>query len=245
VFHDSSDIVCGSTSLSVSSISAANTWLEAYKIATTPADAAYVWGWINIINMDAFPHATIVYIDDVSIRPNDTTATIDALPRAYLWKRDLSDYEYTLRQWEGIRFVETTSELVNFVVARYGSSSYTTTAENAPSQAAYRQRDTVVDAGSNATLAIAEAVRATTLATYKDPRIEVSGSVALKHGDLVNKRGRPVELALVRAGDRVRISGGAYAGTVMLIEQTEWNDGKLTITPERYASVAELLARSV
>jgi hypothetical protein len=199
-------------------------------------DVPYVVGWFGN-----------VYVDAMSVALQNVTDVYDRMAVPYFWPRDLTDYEYLLRG-AGTEWQETTRTLANYVVATYGASSATAAAEDGTSQAAYRRRDAVIAAGSAATQALAEAQRDAYLAAHKDTATELASSSWTYEritGELTDTRGRPVELARVRAGERVRIVDGEYAGSVVMIDQTEWSNGQLTITPERYAAVAELLARSV
>ncbi len=191
-------------------------------------DVPYVIGWFGNI-----------YVDAMSVALQNVTDVYDRMAVPFFWPRDLTDYEYLLRG-AGTEWQETTRTLANYVVATYGASSATAAAEDGTSQAAYRRRDAVI--------ALAEAQRDAYLAAHKDTATELASSSWTYEritGELTDTRGRPVELARVRAGERVRIVDGEYAGSVVMIDQTEWSNGQLTITPERYAAVAELLARSV
>jgi hypothetical protein len=221
----------------------ADTWTECVAYFTSPANAAIAqFGLRGAI--PAAPTSTLLHVDDASMTLAGTTASVDALPRAHLWALDLSDYDYVLRAWQQVEFVLSTRELANYVVAQYGSS-YTASAENGPSQISYRRRDALINAGNDATASIAEAVRDTALAARLAPRTEITGSFQARTGDILTAQGLAVDVALVRAGDRLRVDGGEYEGAILLVKQTEWSDGVLTVTPERYAGTAEILARSM
>jgi hypothetical protein len=223
----------------------ANTWEKNFVYATSPVNAAKaVLSFAIGIESAEPPVATSLHIDDVSVTLAGTTATTDTLPRAHLWVKDLSDYDYVLRAWQQVEFVLSTRELANYVVTQYGSS-YTASAENGPSQISYRRRDALINAGNDATASIAEAVRDTALAARLAPRTEITGSFQARTGDILTAQGLAVDVALVRAGDRLRVDGGEYEGAILLVKQTEWSDGVLTVTPERYAGTAEILARSM
>lgn len=220
-----------------------DTWTYFSFIATSHANTAYfkfgvplIVGWFGG-----------VWVDAVSVALQNVVDVYDRMAVPYFWARDLTDYEYLLRG-AGTEWQETTRTLANYVIVTYGSSSATAAAEDGTSQATYRRRDAVVAAGSSATQALAEAQRDAYLAAHKETATELassSWSYERITGELTDARGRPVELARVRAGERIRIVDGEYAGSVVLIHSTEWRNGQLTITPERYAAVAELLARSV
>lgn len=234
-------------------------YLSSSTVTLAPADVTNeTWNYVTaVVTSDAsaarfqiecdIGGTLTAYFDDLDLRLVDTTDSFGRLPVPHFWPRDLTDYEYTLRG-AGTEWQETTRELANYVVVTYGSSSATSAAEDGTSQTAYRRRDAVVAAGSDATQTMAEAQRDAYLAARKDPATELassSWSYERITGELTDSRGRPVELARVRAGERIKIVDGEYAGSIVMIDQTEWRNGQLTITPERYAAVAELLARSV
>ena len=64
-------------------------------------------------------------------------------------------------------------------------------------------------------------------------------------GVILDKRGRAVDAALIRAGDRLKIMDGVRAGTVVLINATSYAGGVAQLTPEREAQIGTLLARSI
>jgi len=190
---------------------------------------------------------TVVAVDDVYLSLAGTSATADDLPRAMLWARDLSDYDYVLWTGElasGLAVTETTRDLVNAVKASYGSS-YTSLTEDGTSQTAYRRRDAVVTAGSDTGQAAAEAMRDAYLATYKDPRQEPASFTVGRPGAIRTAQGGIVALETVRAGDRLRIADGPLAGSVILLRNTRYSNGALSVTPEGATGASNLLARSI
>jgi len=184
--------------------------------------------------------------DDCYLSEAATTQVRDGKPRAYLWPRDLSTYDYLLhtQRTEGVDMNETTRELANYVVASYGASSYTAAAEDAASQGLYRRRDRVAAAGSEAPAALATALRDATLEQYAYPLQEAAG-LRLRQAlrPVTTRTGLPVHLEDVRAGDRLRIADGPMAGTIFMVDSTQYQAGVLSITPENRPDVPLLLAR--
>jgi hypothetical protein len=190
--------------------------------------------------------ARYVAIDDVRMYLYTATLAPDTKPRAYLWSRDLSDYDYSVRTAalrDALQTTTTTRDLANYVVASYGSSSFTAAAEDATSQAAYRQRDALISAGS-VIQADAEAQRDAYLALHKDPGVEV-GQLRLTQGSVLDRLGLAVHPCRLRAGDRLRVADGALAGTVFLLERVEYDaeSGVATASPESYTDVSRILAQ--
>jgi hypothetical protein len=184
--------------------------------------------------------------DDCYLSETATTQVRDGKPRAYLWPRDLSNYDYLLHtaRTEGLALNETTRELVNYVVASYGASSYTAAAEDAASQALYRRRDRLAAAGSASPAALATALRDATLEQYAYPLQEAAGlRLRQEQRPVTTSQGLPVHLEDVRAGDRLRIVDGSMAGTIFMVDSTQWQGGVLSITPENRPDVPLLLAR--
>lgn len=183
-------------------------------------------------------------VDDVRMFLAAGSLTIDTLPRAHLWPRDLSGYDYLLYTrflGEPLTETETARDLANYVVASY-SSSFTAAAEDAASQALYRRRDALVSAGSVGP-SDAAAIRDVYLAAYKDPRHEPDSFVAT-YGSVRDVNGALVDPVVLRAGDRLRLADGPGAGVTIMLLGTEYQDGKMTCKPEGLADVPLLLARS-
>lgn len=184
--------------------------------------------------------------DDCYLSLTAAAQVRDGKPRAYLWPRDLTGWDYLLwtARTEGVDVTETTRELANYVVASYGSGNYTAAAEDAASQEAYRRRDRVAAAGSAAPAVLANALRDATLAQYAEPMQE-AGSLRLRQElrPVTTALGAPVHLEDIRAGDRLRVADGPAAGLVFMVDATAWQDGVLAITPENRPDVPLLLAR--
>lgn len=184
-------------------------------------------------------------VDDVRMYLYTTAIAEEAKPRAYLWARDLSDYDYTLRTADldpGLQRTVTTRDLANAVLASYSSSSFTAVAENAASQALYRRRDHLVAAG-NVALVNAQAQRDVYLATHAGPGTEINGFRLDRPGAVRTAQGLAVDPALLRAGDRLKIVDGHLAGTVIMLSEVEWSDGVATCRPESYEDLTRVLAR--
>lgn len=188
-------------------------------------------------------------VDDVYMYTPGAAPAIDTLPRARLWARNLSGtpdyYLYTQGLDSGLATEETTRELANAVLASYGSGSYTTYAQDTASQALYRRRDWLVDAG-NVSSTLADAVRDAYLAGYKNPRREYNSwrlsSNATAALYRFGQRAWPEDL---RAGHLVQIADGPSAGDVMLLTRVSYADGVVTATPERPDDTPVLLAKGV
>lgn len=190
--------------------------------------------------------ARFLGVDDVRMYLSTTELAPNSKPRAYLWARDLSGYDYGLRSAalaDGLQVTTTTRDLANWVVAGYGNSNYTSAAQDTASQALYRRRDVALSAGSVA-LVDAQAQRDTWLTLHAEPGSAV-GALRLARGSLLDNRGLLVEPARLRAGDRLRVLDGALAGTVILVESTEYDAeaGVVSVQPESYTDVSRMLAR--
>lgn len=219
-------------------------WLYGVTQMTSPATAATCIAYLRATwgaGIDRY-----VLWDDCYLSEMSTAQVRDGKPRAYLWPRDLRDYEYLLytARSDGIDINETARELTNYVVASYGASSYTTAAQDAASQTLYRRRDRLVAAGTEAGAGLAGQIRDATLERYATPADEAP-SFRLRQEDraLTNRYGLPVHLEDVRAGDRLRLADGPQAGLILLAESTEFRDGVLQVTPENRPDVPLLLAR--
>lgn len=220
---------------------ASSTWTQRQGTVTSPGTAATARVMVEVDNHGA---SKWTVIDDIRFYLAVSSLAADTKPRARLWARDLTDFDYLLwtsRLLDGVKDVTSTRDLANSVVASYGSSSFTAAAQDLASQALYRKRESVVAAGSVG-LVDAEAVRDTYLATYRSPRDEFNAFRA-QRGTITTRYGRPVCLAMVRAGDRLKIADGPARGTVLMLTQTSWQDGILQCTPETQPDVPLLLAR--
>jgi len=187
-----------------------------------------------------------VCVDDVRMYLFTGTLAPQTKPRAYLWARDLSGYDYGIRSAAlaaALQVTTTTRDLSNWVVASYGSGLWTAAAEDTTSQGLYRRRDLALNAGSVA-LVDAQVQRDAWLAQHADPGSAVD-SLRLGRGSLLDARGLLVEPARLRAGDRLRVLDGALAGTVIMVESTEYDAeaGVVQVQPESYTDVSRMLAR--
>lgn len=219
-------------------------WNSKTEYFTSPANTAFCIAYLTA----TWPAGLANYLlwDDCYLSRMISAATRDGLPRAWLWPRDLSEYDFLLHTQllsDGLEATATTVDLSNRVVASYGSASYTAAAEDAASQADYRRRDRLVPAGSEAGSGLAEQMRDAYLATYAAPRDEPSQFAVRRTGAITTAGRRPVVLTDVRAGHRLQVADGKLAGMTMLLERVEWSNGVLRCTPERQPDAAELLAR--
>lgn len=187
------------------------------------------------------------YFDDIYVYRTGVAATIDSLPRARLWARNLAGAEYLLYTGaldDGLGVQSTTRDLVNYVLASYGSGpSFTAAAEDAASQAAYRRRENVIEAGQAASATVAAAMRDAYLAAHKGPKREPGAIDLGRPGALRTLHGGRVWPEDLRAGDRVRIADGPEAGTVLLLTRVQFSDGEVAATPERADDAAGMLAK--
>jgi len=217
-------------------------WVSTYADFTAPVNAAFMKAFL----IAEWPAGTSYYVgwDDCYLSRMTTSEERATKPRARLWARDMTGYDYQLRTAlteRAVEFNETTRELVNYVVASYASSSYTAAAEDATSQADYRRRDALVAAGSAAGSALATALRDTHLESYADPLTDIGSFEVRQRGAITTSQGAPADLALVRAGDRLRLADGPYAGQVIMLKATEWRDGALRCMPEGDYSLPQLV----
>lgn len=216
-------------------------WRTTYADFVAPANAAKMKCYVTA----EWPAGTSYYVgwDNCYCSHMVSSEDADLYPRAHLWPRDLSEYDYVV--WtaltEPVDFNETTRELANYVVASYGSGSYTAAGEDSASQAAYRRRDYLLAAGSGTDSALAASLRDARLALYAEPLTDVAPFALRQQGAVTTARGRPVELTELRAGHRLLLGDGPYAGQVIMLTRTEWADGVLRCTPESDYSLAELV----
>lgn len=234
-------IITSTYGASYASSGAAESWTYRADVHTAPANAATARPTIAVFVGSGV--GKWVAIDDVRMYLAAATLPIDDKPRAYLWPRDLSDYDY----WLYTRFLNepsavevSTRDLANYVVVSYGNS-YTAAGQDFQSQSLYRRRDAALSGGS-VNEATANAMRDVYLAAHKAPATQMQG-VPIPFGALRDRWGRPVEPVLLRAGDRLRLADGLLAGRTIVVQRTEWRDGKMSVTPESLADVPLLLAR--
>lgn len=221
--------------------SKATGWQEVVDTVSAPTNARFCALTVSLAT-SAGP-GQYQCVDDVTFYQELTLAENNK-PRASLWARDLSSYDYTLTTAlldEGLTTVQTTRDLANAVWATYGEA-VTDVEQDADSQALYRRRDHVLDAGDVAQ-ADAEAQRDVYLARHATPGTEVQG-FSIKAPDAVRTvRGQVVDPALLRAGDRCKIIDGELAGTVIMLRETSWKNGVVTCKPESYEDVTRTLAK--
>lgn len=209
----------------------------------SPANAAFVTVGLYALLPDV-ANATINW-DDVYLYRETDQGPVDGRPKARLWARDLSGWEYKLLTRElddGLQADETTRELANWVVASYGSSLYSDVAQDGTSQVAYRRRDAVVEAGQVAE-GVAEAMRAAHLARHAAPALEVRPIRLSAPGAVHRPRGGLAWPEDLRAGDRLLIEDGVAAGRIVLLTRVSYDNGVVTLTPERADDVPLMLAR--
>lgn len=223
-----------------------------------PYDIAYIQCyWQDFVTMVTAPTGAVklkLYIegipwcsvDRLRLYEEGATAGTERKPQAFLWPRDLSDFDYylyTAAMPAGFQISETTRALANAVIAQY-ETGYTTYAQDAASQTKYRRRDAIVDAGA-ADATIAQQVRAVYLARYKDTITDVAGSISGQWGVVLNKHGRAVQPLFIRAGDRLKVMDGPKAGTILMLDKTSYSNGVVTLSPESGAVIAEILAKGI
>ena len=245
-WYNSSNVLISTTySTSNASDGTTTTWQHFVNTVTAPAGAVEVVVHIQGAVGGGGGSARNQYVDDVRFYVQTSTLAEDVKPRARLWARDLSGYDYVLLTsylgGAGLELTQTTRDLANRVLAKYGSS-YTAAGEDAASQMAYRQRDAVVDAGDVA-LADAQSVRDTYLAAHSAPGYEVRQLRLTDGRALRTATGGRVSPALLRAGDRLLVGDGRMAGTIIMLEQVSYRNGEVTLRPESYADATRLLAR--
>jgi hypothetical protein len=179
--------------------------------------------------------------DDVYVYPAGSEPLIDTKPRAHLWPKDLSGFDYRLytRQIDdGLVLTETTRDLANKVIVTYGDTGVTT-GTDAASQARYRQRDIEIAAGS-VSQSVAESIRDVTLAERKNPKSEPGDFKLQGRGALRTGHGLAVDPLVLRAGDRVQVADGPRAGLVLLLTQVSYANGVVSATPDREVDTAML-----
>lgn len=240
-WYTAGDVFISSTYGTTRTSNGTNTsWTERSDNHASPVGAGLARPMVQVIVGSGATRYTA--IDDVTMVLTTTSLTIDTLPRAYLWARDLSSYDYLLYTQlleAPLGETESTRDLVNYVVASY-SSSYTAAAQDATSQTSYRRRDYLVAAG-NVGAADAAAQRDVWLAQYKDPRKE-PGSFVATYGAVRTAAGAIVEPVLLRAGDRLRLADGPSRGATIMLLSTEYRDGMMTCKPEAQEDMPMLLA---
>lgn len=245
-YNVSNTLISSSYGATRTSDGTATGWRSVSDTLTSPAGAVEAVLGIGASVGSGGGAARFLGVDDVRMYLYTATLAPQTKPRAYLWSRDLSTYDYGVRSSalaEGLQVTTTTRDLANWVIAGYGSSSFTGAAQDAASQALYRRRDVALSAGSVA-LVDAQAQRDTWLTLHAEPGATV-GSLRLARGSLLDRRGLLVDPARLRAGDRLRVLDGALAGTVILVESTEYDAeaGVVSVQPESYTDVSRMLAR--
>lgn len=223
---------------------ATTSWQTIFKAMTAPASAAKAKIQVALRNYsDWNPYTFEVagVVDDIYFYAASESGGTEAKPVPWLWARDLSTYDYLLYTGAmGANLTETTKSLANAVWADYAGGT-TGQATDATSIAAYRQRDVKISASTMGQTA-AEQYRNVYLDQNKDPKYELS-SFTVQRGAIRTAQGAVVELPLIRAGDRLQIADGPYAGTIILLKQTAWSADGLQCTPEADLSTTQLLAK--
>ena len=169
-----------------------------------------------------------------------------ALPMAYLWPRNLNDFDLQipLASIGGeVQINNSLGKVATAVLASYGSPvAYTANAFTPAAAALYDRRDYKVDAGS-VPATVATAARDMYAKRHSEPSHELSPISA--QGRIRDKAGANFPLPLVRAGMRFRIP--EFGDTNYLISATDYNadTGVMQIsiddTPD---TVAMMLARA-
>ncbi len=163
-------------------------WQAISDVLTSPAGA--VEGVLYVGASVGDGGGRYVCVDDVRMYLSTGTLEPQTKPRAYLWARDLSGYDYGIRSAAleaALQVTATTRDLSNWVVAGYGRGLFTAAAEDTTSQGLYRQRDVALNAGSVA-LVDAQAQRDAWLALHAEPG-EAVGALRLARGSLLDARG--------------------------------------------------------
>lgn len=188
---------------------------------------------------------SFLVFDDAYMYANGAAVETDERPKAWLWARDLTAADYLLYTAEmdtALQADETTRELANYVLGKYGSN-YTAAAQDATSQTLYRRRDAVADAGSASSATVAAGVRDTYLARVKNPANEPAAFRLSRPGPVRTTNGAIVWPEDLRAGDRLQIADGPLAGRIVMLKSVEYSGGVVTCTPEREDDVPLLLAK--
>lgn len=222
---------------------ATTSWQTIFKAMTAPSSATKAKIEITLYAYSDFPltFEVVGAVDDIYFYGESETGGTVAKPVPWLWARDLSTYDYLLYTGAaGMSLNETTKSLTNAVWADY-DGGITSQATDATSIAAYRQRDIKISASTMGQTA-AEQYRSVYLAQNKDPKYEPA-SFTVQRGAIRTVQGAVVELPLIRAGDRLQIADGPYAGTIILLKQTVWSADGLQCTPEADLSTTQLLAK--
>ncbi len=243
-YNSSNNLISSTYTPQQTSDGITTTWRRINASVTAPAGAVEAVVGVGGAVGGGGGSARSQWIDDVKFYQQLTQVVPDARPRGRLWARDMNGWDYllwTARLTNGLQSTASTRQLANRVTASYGSL-YTTPAEDATSQGLYRRRDYLLKTTSGTGQADAETMRDVYLATYAEPRCEAA-TFAAQRGTITTATGRAVDLARVRAGERLRIADGPQAGRVLLLERTTWRDGVLTCQPEQQADVPLLLAR--
>lgn len=228
----------------IASSGVATDWQQMIATVTSPANATQV---VLMIGADIGSGGVgrAMYLDDARLYVLTTVVVSLAQPRAYLWSRDLTTYDYILRTADlepGLQRTLTTRDLANAVVAKYSTDSYTAVSEDAASEALYRRRDHLISAGSVA-LVNAQAQRDVYLSSHVFPGTEIGSFRVSRRGAVRTETGQAVDPARLRAGDRLKIIDGHLAGTVIMLSEVDWSDGVATCRPESYEDLTRVLAR--
>lgn len=238
-WYTSSDTIISSSYSTHHFSSGTPGWVQYVDIFSAPATAATARPFVLAVVGSGT--GRMIVVDDVMMYLAPTTTPIDDKPRPYLWALDTTMWDYLLRLDQvsmGVVQTETTRDLANYVVVRYGGS-YTAAAEDSDSQALYRRRDLLVEAQSTGATE-ASMLRDTTLAYRKAPKRDIDW-LTIPHGALSTAAGWPVAPIRLRAGHRIKLVSSQLTG-IVLIKETRWQDGVVTALPERLKGIADLLA---
>lgn len=243
------------------------TWPDVPGVVTSVDISEVIQEWVNLSTCSPSSRLNIIiYGRDDS--PNDTRKMFDSyeaaganqpqltittgaltgmiwpfktsfLPRRVLTLRDVHYWIRADQVLAGFNVVRSLAALENYVVVKYGGSSYTSAAEDSISQALYDRRDndpSELDAGDDATLAIANNLRAAYLAEHAYPRWLAEG-ITLDR--IYNRGGWPANCALVKAGEIIALGDypafkrGEYRIFRIVKAQYSAESRRLTISPEK------------
>ena len=227
------------------------TWTHEVGTTAAPATAAKVRVRCYCTQIGGTPEAKAMIFDDIHLYKATDPPVYDTRPRAYFWPRDITawDYEIRLEEISGdFLLTKSTENLVNNVIAEYGTSSVTAASSDATSIAAYDQRDYVLSAGS-VSATVAAAARDLWLEEHKDP-VNVASGITLVGPVRKANNGPLVHQSFVRAGDRIKIMDlpSEFSDFLFIVQEETYDaeSGAKQLRPESpTSSVDEMLAQAL